>query len=128
MPYKFKVVYRPGKINIADALSRLVPSQSIYQSEHEKIVEDYVYFVAKQVIPVAIKPREVEEASRIDSELISVRSCLESSKWDESLECMPYYHIRNELCTLGYLVLRGSRIVIPKALRQKCLDLAHKVI
>ncbi|KAK3797503.1 hypothetical protein RRG08_054535 [Elysia crispata] len=33
--------------------------------------------------------------------------------------------MRDELCSIGYLVLRGTRIVIPKALRSKCIKLAH---
>ena len=34
--------------------------------------------------------------------------------------------VRNELCTLPDLVLREHRIVIPEALREKVIDIAHE--
>ena len=39
---------------------------------------------------------------------------------------MPHYlSVRNELCVLGKLVMRGTRIVIPQCLRSEVLRLAH---
>ena len=34
--------------------------------------------------------------------------------------------MRSELCAIGKLVLRGTRIVVPKELRSHVLELAHK--
>ena len=34
--------------------------------------------------------------------------------------------IRNELCAIGKLVLRGTRIVVPTILREHVLELAHE--
>jgi len=34
--------------------------------------------------------------------------------------------VRQELCTYGNLLLRGTRIIIPKELRKRVLELAHK--
>ena len=40
---------------------------------------------------------------------------------------MPHYlSVRNELCVLGKLVMRGTRIVIPQSLRSEVLRLAHE--
>ena len=38
----------------------------------------------------------------------------------------PYAIIANELCKIGYLVLRGARIVLPQALKTRALALAHE--
>ena len=34
--------------------------------------------------------------------------------------------MKNELCTYGQLLLRGSRLVIPQVLQQNVLELAHE--
>ena len=38
----------------------------------------------------------------------------------------PCAHIASELCSIGQLILRGTRIVIPKKLRPRVLSLAHE--
>ncbi|KAK3800038.1 hypothetical protein RRG08_029760 [Elysia crispata] len=81
------------------------------------------------VSPVIVVPKpggeaqEVEEASKDDPELQQVRQQLSNNKWDKSSKT--FFPMRDELCSIGYLVLRGTRIVIPKALRSKCIKLAH---
>ena len=37
-----------------------------------------------------------------------------------------YPNMKNELCTIGKLVMRGTRIVIPQSLRREVLRLAHE--
>ena len=37
-----------------------------------------------------------------------------------------YLHVKNELCTYGEVLLRGSRLVIPRELRPRVLELAHE--
>ncbi|KAL2079819.1 hypothetical protein ACEWY4_025563 [Coilia grayii] len=39
---------------------------------------------------------------------------------------MPYAPAAAELCVVGYIILRGTRIVLPKALRARALMLAHE--
>ncbi|XP_044163820.1 uncharacterized protein K02A2.6-like [Acropora millepora] len=39
---------------------------------------------------------------------------------------MAYTCIKNELCTIGKLVMRGDRIVIPNTLRKRVLEAAHE--
>lgn len=34
--------------------------------------------------------------------------------------------MRSELCAIGKLVFRGTRIVLPKELRSRVLELAHE--
>ena len=39
-----------------------------------------------------------------------------------------FLHVKNESCTYGDLLLRGSRLVIPRELRSRVLELAHEGI
>ena len=68
---------------------------------------------------------EVEEASANDEELSAVRQCINGKLWDQ-LVYKRYLPCSGELCTIGKLVLRGTRIIIPKKLRPRALSIAHK--
>ena len=41
-------------------------------------------------------------------------------------ECAKYIPVKEELCAIGKVVLRGTRIVIPQSLRQQVLAIAHE--
>ena len=45
---------------------------------------------------------------------------------DVLTNCQVYARIAYELCVIGQLVLRGTRIVLPHALRDRALELAHE--
>ena len=120
--HDYKVVYRPGKTNIADALSRMNQSNSKDLSSEK---EDIVRFVATEATPVALTTREIERESEFDPELQSVRYYIETSDWSKC-KLMAYTCIKNELCTIGKLVMRGDRIVIPNTLRKRVLEAAHE--
>lgn len=122
MPYMFEVQYQPGRENIADALSRLIRTNEKKNSEQETRTENYVRFVAKEVTPTALSTRQVEEASKVDDELIGVRRCLKDNKWDGST--VQFAAVKNELCCVGYLVVRGTRLVIPQQLRMRCVEIS----
>ena len=69
--------------------------------------------------------REIESAPEEDPELQGVRECLLSRRWHD-IEFKEYLPLRGELCAIGKLVLRGTRIVVPKELRSHVLELAHE--
>ena len=81
-------------------------------------------FVAEVSAPVAIPIREIEEESALDPEISQLRECISTGDWDKALPV--YKAVRNELCTLGKLVLRGTRLLIPAKLRERVLNLAHE--
>ena len=72
--FNFKVVYRPGKTNIADALSRL---NSVEQVDHGEEY-DFVRVVVESCVPAALTLNEIEEASYNDEELCLVKNCVRS--------------------------------------------------
>ena len=84
-----------------------------------KIVEsdEYVKFITHESTPVAMTMCEIKRVSDHDLELIAVRECLLNGKWDK-LTYKEYLLVCSELSVIGKLLLRGTRIVIPKALRE----------
>ena len=117
--YDYTVVYRPGKTNIADALSRLNGAKKDGSTDY-----DFIRSVIEYTVPIALTPREVEEASMDDPELREIRDCVRNQNWED---CEPSYKvIKDELTVYGGLVLRGDRIVIPHSLRKQVLQLAHE--
>lgn len=123
MPYNYPIRYMPGKQNIAYALSRLI-GKTGNSGKEENIEEEYIRFVAKQATPKSLTTREIEEFSRYDEEISEIRVSLDQTKWNRTLT--NYYPMRTEFSKLGYLILRGTRILIPKPLRLQCISLAHE--
>ena len=79
---------------------------------------DFVRAIAISCIPVALSPTEIEEASYFDEELTIVKSCVRSGDWDRCT--LPSYaQVKDELCVYGELLLRGTRIVVPKLLARQ---------
>ena len=119
--YKFNVQYIPGNHNIADPLSRLTNVESLCVNSD---AEEYIRHVAEKATPLAISIQEVERESEDDPEISQLRKSLQTGEWDN---VPPQYKaVRNELCTLGKLVLRGTRLVIPAKLRNQVVELAHE--
>ena len=121
--YKYKVRYIKGSRNIADTLSRLVTKTETNRESMQD--REYIKFVAEQATPVAMTTKEIERASENDPELQDVRERLADNQW-QKLEHKEYLVVRNELSSLGQLILRGTRLVIPASLRTRILDLAHE--
>ena len=69
--YDYTVVYRPGKTNIANSLSRLNGAKKDGSSDY-----DFIRSVIEYTVPIALTPREVEEASVDDPELREIRDCV----------------------------------------------------
>lgn len=120
--YKFKVIYKPGKNNIADPLSRLVTTESP-QPCFDYGTEEYVNHIAMLAAPVAIKMCEISKASELDETIQAVKIGLNTSVWAE--KAMPFKISETELCFAGNILLRGNRIVMPEALRERTIELAH---
>ena len=76
-------------------------------------------------MPEALSPKEIEEASYNDEELCLVKNCVKSGNW-QKCTIPSYAHVKDELCTYGEFLLRGTRIVVPKVLRDRVVRLAHE--
>lgn len=119
--YDFKVVYRPRKANIDDALSRLNSCRQLDKGEEY----DMVWLIVENSVPVALSPKEIGQASCDDEELIIVKSCVRSGNWSQCTVPL-YLHVKDLLCVYGELLLHGTRIVIPEVLRGRVQKIAHE--
>ena len=79
-------------------MSRLPVDQS--QEDYVKQMEEYAYSIASDSMPAALIPREVEEASRQDPILQSVREAVNTGDWNQ-LHGTPYKVLGDELWVLG---------------------------
>ena len=124
--YRFTVEYKPGPQNIADPLSRLmIKNRDKNHSRNE--TEDYVMFNTEKAIPKALSGKEIENASASDPELEMLRECIRSGNWDSENCFHPSLKaLRHEFSIFGQLVLRGTRIAIPKCLRERVIEIAHE--
>ncbi|KAK6192673.1 hypothetical protein SNE40_004107 [Patella caerulea] len=122
-PYKYIVKHIPGKNNIADCLSRLLKTDGPMSSSID--TEEYIKFVALASTPNALTTKEIEIASGKDPELENIRQCLMTGRWHDT-NYKQYVPIRNELSSIGKLVLRRTRIIVPTSLREQILKLAHE--
>lgn len=121
--YKFKVIYKPGKNNIADPLSRLVITNN-HPVCFDTNTEPYVNHIAATATPIAIKFGEINELSQIDDEILAVKNGLTINHWNEKAK--PFKLFETELCFAGDVLLRGNRIVVPEKLRARTVELAHE--
>ena len=123
--FYYSIEYKPGSENIADSLSRLSCRPSQDEEKTRNVAEEYVRFIAQTATPKARTTREVEEHSHRDAELSGVRRCIREGVWNNK-ECVRYIPVKEELCAIDKVVLRGTRIVIPQSLRQQVLAIAHE--
>ena len=68
--------------------------------------------------------RELEEVSAEDEEFSELRHRIKSGTWRDG-QLKQYISEASELCVIGKVILRGTRIVIPSKLRPRVLTLAH---
>ena len=81
--------------------------------------------MASEAIPAALTPKEVELASEKDLTLQLVRQAVMTNDWSR-LQGSIYRAVKDELWIFGQLVMRGTRIVMPKILWQHTIKLAHE--
>ena len=121
--FDYTVKHIPGKMNIADVLSRLSTG---YDKTEVNLTEteEYVRAITTFAVPKTLSARQIEEESRKDDELNTLRQDI---KTGDFRHCEPAYRvIKDEFTTVGYIIMRQSRIVIPKSLRRKTVELAHQ--
>ena len=120
-PFDFNIKYRKGSENAADALSRLPVHEEV---KRKSMADNYCYMVINNATPAAFTTAEIEQASADDPELSALRHSIRHGlKYSCPKE---YQKVFTELSTMGKIVMRGQRIVIPFAMRTRTLHLAHE--
>lgn len=100
--------YVPEKPNIADPLSRLGKGKAVCINSN---AQEFIRCVAEALIAAAMSVQAVKEESWLDPDVSQLRECIATGDWDNA----PPQNkaVRNELYTLGKLVLRRTRPMIP---------------
>ena len=134
--YDFEVTHTRGSQNPSDFLSR----HSIPREERKLLAEEYVNFLASNAVPKAMTLPEVQLATKQDKTLQCVSWLIQSQQWHR-IDDLPEEHqeanvtelkafrqVNEELTASEELnvILRNNRIVIPAALRDKAIQLAHE--
>ena len=106
-------------------MSRHPTNESI--SAHSKISEEYVDFVTKHAVPRAMTLKEIIEATNADKTLNGLRAAIQRNWWDSDIVA-PFRKVKDELTVISEnIILRGTRIALPKALQQRAIDIAHEL-
>ena len=135
-PYQITVKYRRGETNPADYLSRH-PTKNAAQTTHQqKVAEEYINYLATTSTPKALKTQDIEAATRADATLQGVAEAIAKGNWHlvvkrpgvDLTEFRLLERVKDELAVSasGNLILRGTRIVIPKSLQEHVVNLAHE--
>ena len=134
-PYQITVKYRRGETNPADYLSRH-PTKGAQTTRQQKVAEEYINYLATTSTPKALKTQDIEAATQADATLQGVAEAIAKGNWHlvvkrpgvNPTEFRLLERVKDELAvsTSGNLILRGTRIVIPKSLREHVVSLAHE--
>lgn len=130
MRYKPEAVYVPGKtLVVADALSRSPQPHTSEQTDTHSDVECYIATVVQGIPASPSRMESIKTATANDNELQTVIRFIKDG-WPEYKDKVPlnvraYMKVKNELSETNGLVVRGSRIVIPKTQRADILKKIH---
>ena len=129
MKFNAKAEYHPGKLLfVADTLSRQ-PLKVIEEAVLEQDIKFYTEGV-KAHWPASDKRLcEIANATKDDSQLATVCSYVRNG-WPEyqrdiSYDAKEFYQHRSELSCLDGMLLKGTKLVIPKMLRSDILERIH---
>ncbi|XP_058449424.1 uncharacterized protein K02A2.6-like [Malaya genurostris] len=118
--FRYKITHVPGKINIADPLSRL--SEVLRENTFDRRTEKELYSIVQINKPPAVTMNEMIMYSQDDKEIQEVKRALHNDIWNDVKRYMPF---KSELCFAGEVLLRKNRVVVPSNLRETVLSLAH---
>ena len=127
--YDLAVSYTPGKYLVAaDALSR-APEKMTWQSSTMEQVPLYVNMVVQSLPVTDQRLTQIRQATIQDPSMDTLKTVIlggwPQAKQNCRKEVCPYWNVRNELSVVDDVVFRGTRIVIPIALRREILHKIH---
>lgn len=132
MRFNFKEVkHTPGEdLCVADALSRLQNKEGAAEPTISN--DEMEAHISSVIDSIPVSDTKIQEIRELQDEDIVCkelkRFCLEGWPIKDQLSSMlkPYWSERGELTVVHNLLLRGSRIVIPSAMRLEVLDRIHE--
>lgn len=129
-PYSFTAFHTKGSTNPSDYMSRHPVQMNQSQYRTSKTPNEYVQFLSHHAVPKAMSLQEIQNATKTDEELQELLSCLRSQNPQEKIRSSenmrPYRSILDEITEVDGALLRGSLLIVPRSLRQRVIDLAHR--
>ena len=134
--YDFEVKYRPGHDNPSDYMSRH-PIQRSKPPRESANSEQYVQFIAESAAPKAIMLEDIKMATLEDATLQEAIRIIRGNRWHkideienpdvDKDELKMLRNVKDELTVSSQndVLLRNTRIVIPRKLRSNAISLAH---
>ncbi|XP_063970809.1 uncharacterized protein K02A2.6-like [Lytechinus pictus] len=106
-------------------------------SAEEEIAEQHVSFIAAHAIPKTVTHEDIVSATSADEALQNCMRAIQDDSWGDLLasadaalqsEYRSLHEIRDQLTIAenGSILLRDHRIVIPRSLRQRIINIAHE--
>lgn len=145
--FNYTIVYRKGKANLADPLSRLPVQQNDdpFDENSEMFIREIVDAVCVLSVSnscntfdldveacvraihcsAAVDINEIEKATEADVELQDLKKCMQSGNWSSG-SVKDYVHFKDEFGFTDNLILRNTKLVIPTSLRPRLLALSHE--
>ena len=135
--FDFNFVYTSGANNASDFLSRQPISRDVDHTQ-EDAAENYVNFLTTHAVPKAMTLQEIKDATKKDKTLEGLAKIIREQLWDskpkwhelntDNDDIRKYINVRDELTINDEadIVLRGSRIVIPRSLQHRAISIAHE--
>jgi hypothetical protein len=125
--FSFTLVYRPGPQNGADYLSRHPLPISQQDVKSGKWREQTVCALVTDTIPKAITLSELQEATEKDPVMKLLFPIIQNSNKAQCKKTAPeFFNVFDELCIADGLILRDNRIVLPKELQKRAVDICHE--
>nr|XP_006819797.1 PREDICTED: uncharacterized protein K02A2.6-like [Saccoglossus kowalevskii] len=125
-PFKFGTEQKSAFRALKESLARACTLAYFAKDAPTKVIADASPVRLGAVLvqeQAALTTQEVEEASSTDDELTELREAIQTGRF---VKCKQFAPIAGELCIIGKLVFRGTRIVMPNTLRPRTLALAHE--
>ncbi|XP_062594195.1 uncharacterized protein K02A2.6-like [Saccostrea cucullata] len=127
--YDLKIEYKPGKLMfVADALSR----HYLDETREELIPEvDVNNITLNRHLPMSPdRYKEFQQETSQDQTLQQLLNTVllgwPNSKQSLPSNLLPYWTFRDEISHMDGLLFKGSKLIIPKSMQQKMLDLVHE--
>ena len=129
-----RIVYRPGKENPADFLSRH-PAQAT-SDVSTQAMEARIHLIAQASSPRAMDLAQIKTTTLTDPTMIKLTELIHNGKWYlankkghgvDNAFLSACSNVRTELTTTPErdVVLRGRRILLPSSLAKQAIQLAH---
>lgn len=131
MRYNYTVIYTPGKnLIVPDTLSR-APLKNSTPKDDELMDGEVNKFVHSVIKNLPVKDnflKEIIDEQSRDPILQKIKQ-FTLTEWPEksklSVELLAFYQYRYDISYAENLLLKSSRIIIPKSLQLKCLNFIH---